>query len=63
MLGTVYPHTITAVFVAPETNRHKSRVKWTKLNILKQTAIQRLAYEQALHSGDIVKRRSLRSPK
>ena len=53
MLGTVYPHTIKAVFVAPETNKHKSRVKWTKLNILKQIAIQRLAYEQALHSGDV----------
>ena len=32
MLGTVYPHTITAVFVAPETNKHKSKVKWTNCN-------------------------------
>ena len=40
ILGTVYPHTIKAVFVAPETNKHKSRVKWTKLNILKQIAIR-----------------------
>ena len=53
-MGTVYPPTIKAVFVAPETNKHKSRVKWTKWNILKQIAIQRLACEQALHSGDIV---------